>query len=152
MKKLLFAIMAAFAFAACDKDEHQTRYQDMMCFVESIPTDDGYASATTHITAASDASALQLYVMRSPTAARQHPRQTARIVVDKENSTAIEGTDFSLSATTFDFGKAEVLRLPFTIDIHDAAGKTIVLKLDYAYYDECPADTRKENRLTIRIE
>ena len=151
MKKLLFAIMAAFAFAACDKDEHQTRYQDMMCFVESIPTDDGYASATTHITAASDASALQLYVMRSPMAAGQHPRQTARIVVDKENSTAIEGTDFSLSATTFDFENSEVFR-PFTIDFHDAAEKTIALELDYAYYDECPADTRKQDRLTIEIK
>lgn len=142
--------MAVFAFAACDKDEHQTRYQDMMCFVESIPADDGYVSAATHITAASDASALQLYVMRSPMAAGQHPRQTARIVVDKENSTAIEGTDFSLSATTFDFENSEVFR-PFTVDFRNAAGKTIVLKLDYAYYDECPADTRKQDRLTIDI-
>ena len=143
--------MAACSLAACDKDEHQTRYQDTMCFTEGKIAENGYVSSVTSISAKSGTS-LELFVMRSTMAARSYPQQTARVIVDQENSTAVEGTDFTLSAATFDFGKAEVLRLPFTIDIHDAAGKTIVLKLDYAYYDECPADTRKENRLTIRIE
>lgn len=151
MKKLLFAIMAACALVSCNKDEHQIRYQDMMCFTEGRIAENGYVSSITSMSAESGTS-LELFVMRSTMAAQSHPRQTVRIIVDQENSTAITGTDFTLSAATFDFGNAEMLRLPFTINIHDAVGKTIVLKLDYAYYDECPADTRKEDRLTIRIE
>lgn len=152
MKKLLFAIISVLALAACDKDEHRIHYQDMMCFTEGAAAENGYVSSITNMSAESGTSVLELFVMRSMTAARNYPRQTACIVVDKEKSTAAEGSDFTLSTTTFDFESSDIFRLPFTIDIHDAAGKTIVLKLDYAYYDECPADVRKEDRLTIRIQ
>lgn len=149
--KHIFLIGLLFFFMSCDDDKNQTFYQDMMYFTENSSSVEGYVSPITHLDVKSN-SQVKLLVCRNAFAAKDHPKQTVQVVVDQELSTAEEGGDFSISASSLDFKNGNVTSLPLTVNIHNAKGKTIVLKLEYGYYDECPLADRKADRLKIKIE
>ena len=153
MKKIICALVSVFLFASCDKDEYQTFYQDMIYFVEEYEPSDtpAFIGPATSVNVPQN-STLTLFVMRDLMAADDHPKQTAKIVVDQELSTATEDVDFTLSKKTFEFKNTDTFKLPLTVNIRNAKDKTIVLKLEYGYYDECPLANRKADRLKIKIE
>lgn len=154
MKRICFFILViAAGFISCGKnDDYQYHYEDIMYFIEDY-TSDGTVliSPITQLDVKSNSS-MTLFVTRNNAAANHHPKQTAQIVVDEEKSTAIAGTDFTISEQTFNFIGKNNVNLPFVINTRAATGKVIVLQLNYAYYDECPADGRKVDRLKIKIK
>lgn len=95
-------------------------------------------------------SSLNLQVMRG--ASPHFPKQTAKIVVDSEKSTAVMGTDFTLSETAFKFNGRDDFYQPFVLDVKAASGKKIVLRIDYEYYKESPVDEREKDELTINVK
>lgn len=149
--KRIFLIGLLFFFMSCDDDKNRTFYQDMMYFTENTSPAEGYISPVTHLDVKSN-SQVELLVCRNAFAAKDHPKQTVQVVADPELSTAEEERDFSISASSLDFKNGNVTSLPLTVNIHNAKGKTIVLKLEYEYYDECPLADRKADRLKIKIE
>ena len=49
--------------------------------------------------------------------------------------------------------KANVLQLPLRVNISGGtSGKKIVLRLDYGYYDECSPESRKGDKLIIKVK
>ena len=89
--------------------------------------------------------------MRTYIAASNFKKQTVTVIVDEELSTAVKGQDFDFSPTTLEFKDLNT-RLPFKVNVNSAKGKTIVLQLNYEYYNECPAEGRRVDRLQIKIK
>lgn len=152
MKKLFCYAALLLGLAACKDEARVTIYQDMIYFLENRSETGGYVAPVTKISA-KPRSQTELLVVRNAFAAAEHPRQTVGIVVDEELTTADPATDFSLDRQTLTFPDRQTLQLPLQIAVRSsAAGKKIVLRLDYEYYDECPLDGRKCDRLTITIK
>ena len=144
-------------FTACEKEEkwHLTQIDDMMYFtsaLEILPDGEYDYEAPLTSVDADAGSAIEVWIERNLFIADQYRRQTARIEVDEAGSTAILGEDFELSATKFDFNNEDDFRKPFTIDIGDAAGKKIVLRLVYDEYPSCPLSGRKSNCIEISVQ
>lgn len=149
MKRIFCLLAGMLLVTACNDEVRITVYEDMMYFLSEEP-DAGYVSPATDLTAEAP-SRLDLYVARNPYAAREHPGQTAWIVVD-ETSSAVPDTDFKLGCREFAFGGREELKLPFQLQIRSSAsGKRIVLRLDYGYTDECRPEYRKADRLVVEV-
>lgn len=151
MKKLLLFTLLLLGAASCEDEEHLTFYEDMIYFTEIPTSAGGYISAVTELDAKPD-SQVELLVMRNGFAGLDHPRQTVEITVPEGGSTAIVGTDFTLSQSKLTFDGKNMNSIPVQVNIHDAKGKTIVLQLVYEYYKECPAEGRKADRLKIQIK
>lgn len=153
MKRICLLIAVIAAFVSCGKsDDHHYYYDDMMCFMEDYRSEKTvFISSIAQLYVKSNSSTT-LFVSRNVTAANHHSKQTATVVVDEEKSTAVVGTDFTISEQTFNFNGKNNINLPFVITTRSAAGKTIVLKLNYEYYNECPAEGRKADRLKIQIK
>ena len=148
---LLFALLVGFT--ACEEKQnpmHVTYIDDMMYFTV-WPKEYELVTPWTNMDAVANSS-VELNIYRNAFVAIEYPRQTARIEVDEAESTAILGEDFELSATKFDFNNEDDFRKPFTIDIGDAAGKKIVLRLVYDEYPSCPLSGRKSNCIEISVQ
>lgn len=150
MKKLLLFIIL-FGVISCNKDEYLTVHEDMMFFAEIPSTPNGYISSVQQLDAKPN-SQVELLVMRNAFAAKDHPRQTVKIVVVEKSSTAFVGTDFTVSDSELIFNGKNEISKPIIINIQNAKGKIIVLQLSYEYYRECPAEGRKADRLKIKIK
>lgn len=151
MRKSLLLLSLLLLVVACGKDDHLTIYEDMMYFAEDYSADGGMITPVVQMNAERN-SLVNIYVMRNLFAANDHPRQNVKIVVDEKQSTAIAGVDFIIPETNLNFKNKETIRLPVTINIHSETKKTIVLRLVYEYYNECPAEGRKADRLKIKIK
>ena len=151
MKRLLLFLFLALSITSCKNEERETFYEDMIYFTEKLSSDGGYISPIT-ILYAKPNSQVELLVWRNAFAAKDHPKQNVQIVVDQKLSTAEEGRDFSISESSLNFNGKDNTSIPVAINIHSAAGKTIVLQLVYEYYNECPAETRRADRLKINID
>lgn len=151
MKRLLLIVIAAIAIVACKDEERRTLYEDMMFFAEDLSSSEGYISPVTQLTVNANSS-LNLNVIRNAFAAKDHHQQNAQIIVDEKLSTAEQGRDFSISESSLIFNGKNNTSIPITINIHDAKGKTIVLQLAYEYFQECPAEGRRADRLKIQIK
>ncbi len=151
MKRLLLFLFLALSVTSCENEERVTFYEDMIYFTEKLSSSEGYVSPITTLSAKPD-SQVELQVWRNAFAAKDYPRQNVRIVVDRKLSTAEEGRDFSISQSNLDFNGKDNTSIPVSINIHSTAGKKIVLQLVYEYYNECPAETRRADRLKIDIE
>ena len=149
-KALLLALL--LGLAACKDEARVTIFQDMMYFLENTSETEGYVSPVTKITA-KPCSQAELLVVRNAFSANEHPRQTVGIVVDEELTTADPATDFTLDRQTLTFSDRQTLQLPLQVTFRSsAAGKKIGLRLDYAYYDACPLNGRRCDRLTILVK
>lgn len=152
LRSFICALACLSAFAGCgDDSEYSYSYQDMMAFYLDEPVMEGYIESVTRLDAAPD-SRITLRIERNLSVADRYPKQTVQVVVDDALSTAVAGTDFDFSPRSLVFNGKGVFKLPFTVDIHQAKGKTIVLQLVYGHYDECPLEERKADRLTITVE
>lgn len=152
MKKLLLLAALAVGLASCNDEKHVWVFQDMIYFLENRSETEGYVAPLTKLSVRPRSQA-ELLVCRNVFAAAEHPLQTVRIEVDERLSTAEFGTDFNLDRQELTFQQKESLQLPLQVTLRSsAAGKKIVLRLDYAYYDECPLDGRRSDRLTITIK
>ena len=150
MKRLLLFLLLALSITSCKNEERVTFYEDMFYFTKKLSSAESYISPITTLTAKSN-SQVELLVWRNAFAAKDHPNQNVQIIVDQKLSTAEVGRDFSISDSSLDF-KGDNTSIPISVDIHSATGKTIVLQLVYEYYNECPADTRRADRLKIHIK
>lgn len=150
MKKLLLFTLLLLGAASCEDEERSIHYEDMIYFTEIPSSTSGYISAVTELEARPD-SQVELLVIRNGFAAQDHPRQTVEITVPEGSSTAVAGADFTLSQSKLTFDGKNTTSIPVQVNIHDAKGKTIVLQLVYEYYNECPAEGRKADRLKIQI-
>lgn len=151
MKRLLLFLLLALAIISCKDEERRTLYEDMFYFAENPSIVGGYISPITKLNARPN-SQVDLLIWRNAFAAKDHPKQNVLIVVDQELSTAEEGRDFSISESSLKFKGSNNNSIPVSVNIHSAAGKTIVLQLVYEYYDECPVEGRKADRLKIKIK
>lgn len=151
MKRLVLIALAILSIVSCKDEEKVTLYEDMMYFAENPSSAGGFISPVTQLNAKS-ISQVELLVWRNAFAAKDHPKQNVQIVVDQKLSTAEEGRDFSISESSLNFKGKDNTSIPVSINIHSAAGKTIVLQLVYEYYNECPAEGRKADRLKIKIK
>lgn len=151
MKRLLLFLLLALAISSCKDEERRTFYEDMIFFSETPSSVGGYISATTKLDAKPN-SQVELLVWRNAFAAKDHPKQNVQIVVDQKLSTAEEGRDFSISESSLNFKGKNNTSIPVSVNIHSAAGKTIVLQLVYEYYDECPVEGRMADRLKIKVK
>ena len=96
---------------------------------------------------------VDLLVTRNAFAAKAHPKQTVKVIVEENLSTAKPGGDFILSEQVFNFRNKDVLQLPLRVNISGGtSGKKIVLRLDYGYYDECSPESRKGDKLIIKVK
>ena len=151
MKRLVLFVIAIMTVVACQDEERVTIYEDMIYFAENPSSAGGFISPVTQLNAKPN-SQVELLVWRNAFAAKDHPKQNVQIVVDQKLSTAEEGRDFSISESSLNFNGKDNTSIPVAINIHSAAGKTIVLQLVYEYYNECPAETRRADRLKINID
>lgn len=151
MKRLVLILLAALSITSCKDEERRTLYEDMMFFAEELSSSGGYISPMTQLTVNANLS-LNLNVIRNAFAAKDHPKQRVQIIVDEKLSTAEQGRDFSISESSLIFNGKNNTSIPIKINIHDAKGKTIVLQLAYEYYNECPAEGRRADRLKIQIK
>lgn len=152
MKKILCAVVLSLGLLSCNDEAHITVYEDMMYFLRNESGQEGWLSPVTKISAKPH-SRVDLLVARNAFATQDHPKQTVRIAVDEERSSAILGADFSLDEQVLTFSGKNVFQLPLCVTIHrGAAGKKIVLRLDYEYYEECHLEGRKADRLTITVK
>lgn len=151
---LLFALLVGFAACKDEKEQHVTYIDDMIYFVKTSAVAVGDYTVIEPMTSteAEADSSLELEVARNMFIAKEYPKQTVDVKVDEAKSTAVEGDDFELSATSLDFDGADKFRLPLTVDIGAAAGKKIVLNLVYPEYPSCPVSGRREDRLEITIK
>ena len=158
MKKLFYPVIAAVCRAAstsCEEKSVVTIVEDMMYFVdmETYEHTEGWLEPTTKLSVNPD-SQVGLLVRRHYFVARtHHPDQTVKIVVDEQQSTAAEGEDFSIDTHQVAFSGVDDLKKQLVLTVGPgAAGKTIVLKLDYEYYEQCKAESRKCDRLTVTVK
>lgn len=154
MKKILCLFAAMLMLSACDDKAETVHCTDMMFFfsandIGNVGNGDYVGSIKSAEIAAGES--LELVVSRSVVVAEQkYATQTASLLVGA-SSTAYVGADFEISTTSLRFGKGQH-SLPVTITAKpSAAGKTIVLKLDYDYADVCPKEGRKADVLTITV-
>ncbi len=150
MKRIVFLLALLLGLTACEKEKHPrvTSIDDMIFIVDPL---NASINPDVNMEAESNSS-LDLYVARNAFIAMDYPNQDATLVVDEDESTAIYGKDFELSATTFKFRGADTFRLPLKIEIGDAAGKNIVLRLVYDEYPSCPKNGRNSDRFEITIK
>lgn len=152
MKNLMLAAVLALGLISCNDDAHITIHEDMMYFLQNESLSEGYVSPVTEINA-KPRTRVDLLVVRNAFAAMDHPKQTVKIAVDEERSSAISGTDFTFDQQVLTFSGKDMLQLPVYVNVHrSAAGKKIVLRLDYEYYEECHPEGRKADRLTITVK
>lgn len=152
MKKLLFLIALAIGFTSCNDEEHVWIYGDMFYFLQNDPAQAGWVEPVTNI-AVAPGSQVDLLIARNAFAAKTHPKQTVKVVVEESLSTAKLGSDFTLSEQIFSFKNKDALNIPLQVNIHGGtSGKKIVLRLDYGYYDECNLEGREGDKLTIKIK
>ena len=151
MKHLFLFLLLALSITSCKNEERVTFYEDMFYFTKKLSSAEGYISPITTLSAKSN-SQVELLVWRNAFAAKDHPNQNVQIIVDQKLSTAEVGHDFSISDSSLDFKGNDNTSIPISVDTHSATGKTIVLQLVYEYYNECPADTRRSDRLKINIK
>ncbi len=149
--------MLLLGLTACEKEKRPriTSIDDMMYFMSSLDIrPDGEIVVRGPLTdeEVDAGTVLELWIERNLFIAVDYPRQTAKLEVDTENSTATLGEDFDLSATTFNFNGEDDFHKPCMVDIHDAAGKTIVLRLVYDEYPSCPVSGRKCDRIEIKVK
>lgn len=159
MKKILYLFAAMLMLSACDDKAETVRCTDMMFFfsaddIENASGSSDYGSSYVGGIKYAEIAAgesLELVVLRSVVVAEQkYATQTASLLVGA-SSTASVGADFEISTTSLRFGKGQH-SLPVTVTAKpSAAGKTIVLKLDYGYADVCPKEGRKADVLTITV-
>lgn len=150
MKSLVLFLLLTLGLVSCKDEERRTFYEDMFYFTENPSSTNGYVSPITRLDVTSN-SQIELHVWRNAFAAQDHSRQEVRVVVDKENSTAEEEADFTLSESVLRFEGREQTHLPLVVNLHASTGETLVLQLVYEYYDECPVAGRKADRLKISI-
>lgn len=151
MKRLFLFLSLTLSLAACKDEERSTSYEDMIYFTENPSSVGGYISPITKLDAKPN-SQVELLVWRNAFAAKDHPKQNVQIVVDQKLSTAEEGRDFSISKSSLNFKGKNNTSIPVSVNIHSAAGKTIVLQLVYEYYNECPVEGRMADRLKIKVK
>lgn len=157
MKRIVLLFTLLVGFVACEEEKKpMIGHIDDMIFVIKYPDD--FTNITEPIvleplTAANvDANtSLDLYVSRNAFIAKDYPNQNVTLTVDEDESTAVFGEDFVLSATEFRFRGSDNINLPLKLDIGDAAGKTIVLRLVYDEYPSCPVEGRKADRIEISV-
>lgn len=157
MKRVILLIAILAGFVACEeKKKPMIGHIDDMMVIIKYP--DNLSDITEPIvleplTAANfDANtSLELYVSRNAFVAKDYPKQDVTLAVDEKESTAVYGEDFDLSATEFRFRGADNINLPLKMDIGDAAGKKIVLRLVYDEYPSCPVEGRKADRIEISV-
>ena len=116
MKRLLLFLFLALSVTSCENEERVTFYEDMIYFTEKLSSSEGYISPITTLSAKPD-SQMELLVWRNAFAAKDHPRQNVRIVVDQKLSTAEEGRDFSISESNLDFNGKDNTSIPVSINI-----------------------------------
>lgn len=158
MKVKAFLLLAmVIGFVACEEEKKpMIGHIDDMIFVIKYPDDFPNIAEPVYpdlVTAANvDANtSLDLYVSRNAFIAKDYPNQNVTLTVDEDESTAVFGEDFGLSATEFRFRGSDNINLPLKLDIGDAAGKTIVLRLVYDEYPSCPVEGRKADRIEISV-
>ncbi len=152
MRKLVCFAMLLWGLVSCKDETHVTIFEDMMYFFENTLKPEDYASPIT-VLHVQPHSQIELLIGRNVFAANEHPKQTVRIVVDEYHTTANPETDFSFDQQVLNFPNKNVLQLPLQVTIHSgAAGKIIALRLDYEYYDECPQNGRRCDRLIINVQ
>ena len=122
------------------------------CFISCITIHRRRVEPVTKITVGPGAQ-VDLLVTRNAFAAKAHPKQTVKVVVEENLSTANPGGDFILSEQAFNFKNKDALQLPLRVNISGGtSGKKIVLCLDYGYYDECSPESRKGDKLIIKVK
>lgn len=152
MKKLLFLLALAFGFTSCNDQKHVWIIGDMFYFLQNDLSQEGWVEPVTKISVGSG-SQVDLLITRNAFAAKTHPKQTVKVVVEESLSTAKPGGDFTLSEQIFSFSNKDALQLPLQVNIQSGtSGKKIVLRLDYGYYDECKLEGREGDKLTIMIQ
>lgn len=152
MKKLVCFAMLISGLISCRDEAQVTVFEDMMYFQENTLKPEDYASPIT-VLHVQPRSQVNLFIGRNVFAANEYPEQTVRIVVDEYRTTADPETDFSFNQHVLNFPNKNALQLPLQATIHSgAAGKKIVLLLDYGYYDKCPQNGRRCDRLTINVQ
>lgn len=152
MKKLLCLIVLAIGFASCNDEKHVWVFEDMMYFLQNDSSLEGWVTPVTKIEAEPQ-SQVNLLIVRNAFAAEKHPKQSVKVIVEENLSTAKLDVDFSLDQQVSNFMNKDALHLPLQVNIHGgASGKKIVLRLDYGYNDECQLEGRKADKLTIKIE
>lgn len=152
MKKLLILIALSIGFASCNDEKHIWVFEDMIYFLHDDPSQVGWLDPVTKITVGAGTQ-VDLLVTRNAFAAKTHPKQTVKVVVEENLSTAKLGGDFVLNEQVFNFKSKDALQLPLRVNINGGtSGKKIVLRLDYGYYDECSLESRKGDKLTIKVK
>ena len=157
MKRVILLIAILVGFVACEeKKKPMIGHIDDMIFVIKYPDDFPNITGPFYpdlVTSANfDANtSIELYVSRNAFVAKDYPKQDVTLAVDEKESTAVYGEDFDLSATEFRFRGADNINLPLKMDIGDAAGKKIVLRLVYDEYPSCPVEGRKADRIEISV-
>ena len=152
MKKILFLLAFAIGFISCNDEKHVWSFEDMFYFLHNDPSQEGWVEPVTKITVGPGAQ-VDLLVTRNAFAAKAHPKQTVKVIVEENLSTAKPGGDFILSEQVFNFRNKDVLQLPLRVTISGGtSGKKIVLRLDYGYYDECSPESRKGDKLIIKVK
>lgn len=154
MKKILCLFAMMLMLSACDDKSETIHCTDMMFFfsaddIENAVGGYDYGGSIQSAEIAAGES-LELVVSRSVVVAEQkYATQTASLLVETPSTAFV--ADFEISATSLRFGKGQH-SLPVTVTAKpSAAGKTIVLKLDYDYADACPKEGRKADVLTITV-
>ena len=148
MKRVILLIAILAGFVACEeKKKPMIGHIDDMMFIIKYP--DNLSDITEPIvlepltSANFDANtSIELYVSRNAFVAKDYPKQDVTLAVDEKESTAVYGEDFDLS---------DNINLPLKMDIGDAAGKKIVLRLVYDEYPLCPVEGRKADRIEISV-
>lgn len=95
-----------------------------------------------------------LYVGRNSFVAYHNPEQSVDIVVDETLSTAEKGVDFTIDPESIRFEDEDNWVQSLNVSVNsNTAGKKIVLRLVYDYYDYYhPIEGRKYDTMTINIE
>ena len=102
MKKILFLLAFAIGFISCNDEKHVWSFEDMFYFLHNDPSQEGWVEPVTKITVGPGAQ-VDLLVTRNAFAAKAHPKQTVKVVVEENLSTANPGGDFILSEQAFNF-------------------------------------------------
>lgn len=154
-KKLLLAVCLCTTFAACNDEAHVFVAEDLLGL--AIENGSGWVGSenptTVSLTPGTAAFEYEICVTRNYFTGKEYPKMTAQVLADP-TSTAVAGIDFTLPQTPIVFTSAKQTIQRFNIVIHkakDTQPKTIVLRLDYGHEETCPLESRKADKLIIKL-